>query len=659
MSLFTRKLSFSSSQRKKSNSDAYKHRYCVYETRSASPRKRLYLVINESNGDLRIKKSLERSQTNLKYVANIKNIALMIECEECNCSESVRLIIELSATLRLNKGKSMYWDVLFKTQWIRDEVMQLLNTISLKLNTMIVRKREAMHRPSEWISDASVSCCPICNDHFNAVNRRHHCRSCGKVFCHKCSSQRAVLPDLGIRDVVRVCDACYKYIILNRIESNGLLSAQELYQVQSQFNDDKTDECYYGVDRDWRRWIALHYCFDHDLDDDEELRQLLAKGKGIPCLIRGYIWDKHIKHIDIEIEEEDTVQEEHKEDTTLDADLERTFGIHSVFASSHAVRLLRGILMRYSARNSAIGYCQSMNFLGAILLLFVSSDNAFQILSYLMDNVCCLFDQYYYHQTDILGIKIDGAVLTDLIAQYLPHLYEHWTQHIALPMNITAENMVTHLTFNWFLGLFVNTLCLNTLLIIWDHMICVDCDVIFRCALSIFKVKQADIVKCTQLTQIHDVLSRQSIANDSKIQNNAQFIRMCLAQDNEYENLEELIVQRRLFHTNKLNDDYIGSVLYNPSLSIINDNHYKSSQWIMCNEPQIIPVSVQQFKSNTPRRSDDDDSDHGESNTDSEAPFEAQLVISKSFHRDLSRKNNHEDNCNMVMITSPTKTNII
>lgn len=60
--------------------------------------------------------------------------------------------------------------------------------------------------PAAWMeSDA----CMICSKKFNLLNRKHHCRSCGGIFCQEHSSKEIPLPELGIHTPVRVCDDCY------------------------------------------------------------------------------------------------------------------------------------------------------------------------------------------------------------------------------------------------------------------------------------------------------------------------------------------------------------------------------------------------------------------------------------------------------------------
>lgn len=44
-----------------------------------------------------------------------------------------------------------------------------------------------------WVADDKILDCTACKTSFTLFNRRHHCRSCGNIFCNECSSKRLVL----------------------------------------------------------------------------------------------------------------------------------------------------------------------------------------------------------------------------------------------------------------------------------------------------------------------------------------------------------------------------------------------------------------------------------------------------------------------------------
>ncbi|ORX79644.1 hypothetical protein K493DRAFT_412240 [Basidiobolus meristosporus CBS 931.73] len=63
-----------------------------------------------------------------------------------------------------------------------------------------------------WVPDNEATDCACCGELFNPVTRRkHHCRVCGKVVCHGCSSKRFMIPGKYGEDprVERICDPCY------------------------------------------------------------------------------------------------------------------------------------------------------------------------------------------------------------------------------------------------------------------------------------------------------------------------------------------------------------------------------------------------------------------------------------------------------------------
>lgn len=62
-----------------------------------------------------------------------------------------------------------------------------------------------------WIKDNEATHCMSCKrSAFTMLTRRHHCRRCGRVICHSCSTQRMIIPNMYEDVLVRVCSDCFK-----------------------------------------------------------------------------------------------------------------------------------------------------------------------------------------------------------------------------------------------------------------------------------------------------------------------------------------------------------------------------------------------------------------------------------------------------------------
>eukprot|EP01065_Artemidia_motanka_P022012 TRINITY_DN26233_c0_g1_i1.p1 TRINITY_DN26233_c0_g1~~TRINITY_DN26233_c0_g1_i1.p1 ORF type:complete len:1378 (+),score=271.23 TRINITY_DN26233_c0_g1_i1:66-4199(+) len=61
---------------------------------------------------------------------------------------------------------------------------------------------------TRWQADRRCAKCNQCQAEFGVSRRRHHCRSCGLIFCAQCSARRCYVVGKGKREV-RVCDGCY------------------------------------------------------------------------------------------------------------------------------------------------------------------------------------------------------------------------------------------------------------------------------------------------------------------------------------------------------------------------------------------------------------------------------------------------------------------
>ncbi|XP_008482447.1 uncharacterized serine-rich protein C215.13, partial [Diaphorina citri] len=79
---------------------------------------------------------------------------------------------------------------------------------STEISWEAVEEREA--QPTLWIPDHAVNRCMMCDSQFWLGRRKHHCRSCGKIFCADCSENVVALPCEQLYEPVRVCTKCYQ-----------------------------------------------------------------------------------------------------------------------------------------------------------------------------------------------------------------------------------------------------------------------------------------------------------------------------------------------------------------------------------------------------------------------------------------------------------------
>jgi TBC1 domain family member 8/9 len=71
----------------------------------------------------------------------------------------------------------------------------------------------------------------------------------------------------------------------------------------------------------------------------------------------------------------------------VEKDLRRTFPHNAVIQSDENIQKLRRVLVVYSFVDPDIGYCQSMNFIAALLLLHLSEEDAFWTLTRLLEDI--------------------------------------------------------------------------------------------------------------------------------------------------------------------------------------------------------------------------------------------------------------------------------
>lgn len=82
------------------------------------------------------------------------------------------------------------------------------------------------HIRPRWVLDEESTECTRCQITFDLLNRRHHCRHCGLIFCAACTATKCLLPpEFGFAAPEKVCNTCAAYLQ----ESQGQLVAGALH----------------------------------------------------------------------------------------------------------------------------------------------------------------------------------------------------------------------------------------------------------------------------------------------------------------------------------------------------------------------------------------------------------------------------------------------
>ncbi|KAG8201950.1 hypothetical protein JTE90_027425 [Oedothorax gibbosus] len=168
----------------------------------------------------------------------------------------------------------------------------------------------------------------------------------------------------------------------------------------------------------------------------------------------------------------------------IELDLLRTLpnNRHYENLDSDGVPKLRRVLLAYSRHDPVVGYCQGLNRLAAIALLFMDEEDAFwcmvAIIKFIMPDG-------YYTRT-LITSHVDQKVLKDLIVDKLPRLHSHFEQN-----NVDLSLF----TFNWFLTVYVDNVPVEIYLRIWDIFLYEGSKVLFRFAIAFFKSCENEILQ--------------------------------------------------------------------------------------------------------------------------------------------------------------------
>ncbi|GAB2233753.1 hypothetical protein Droror1_Dr00002982 [Drosera rotundifolia] len=180
----------------------------------------------------------------------------------------------------------------------------------------------------------------------------------------------------------------------------------------------------------------------------------------------------------------------------IDHDLPRTFPGHPWLDTPTGHAALRRVLVVYSFRDSYVGYCQGLNYVAALLLLVMKTEeDAFWMLAVLLENVL-VNDCYTYNLT---GCHVEQRVFKDLLAKKLPRVAAH-LEDLEFDVSLVATE--------WFLCLFSKSLPSETTMRVWDILFDEGAKVLFNVALAIFKMKEDELLLTQHVGDVIYILQK-------------------------------------------------------------------------------------------------------------------------------------------------------
>ena len=81
----------------------------------------------------------------------------------------------------------------------------------------------------EWQPDAEGEACKKCEAKFTMMKRRHHCRTCGQIFCQDCCGEKWPLFDIGYSEAEKVCDGCFEILNTQGLEAFVFPEVKQTY----------------------------------------------------------------------------------------------------------------------------------------------------------------------------------------------------------------------------------------------------------------------------------------------------------------------------------------------------------------------------------------------------------------------------------------------
>uniref|UniRef100_A0AC35FTC2 TBC1 domain family member 2B n=1 Tax=Panagrolaimus sp. PS1159 TaxID=55785 RepID=A0AC35FTC2_9BILA len=267
--------------------------------------------------------------------------------------------------------------------------------------------------------------------------------------------------------------------------------------------------------KQYLEWLQKWDCFlvnhmsNQTLTSNIELKTLVRQG--IPHTYRGRVWkslvqivvanaqaDSGKNYYQCLVKKGESIENPATDPSLrqIDLDLSRTLptNIHFNTQDSDKMSQLKRVLYSFRFHNKSVEYCQGLNRIAAVALLYLKEDDAFWFLVAVVEY---LQPPEYYTST-LKGAVIDQKVLIDIVQEKVPKVWNH-LKNLDVDLSI--------FTLPWFLTIFVDVLNHELYLHIFDAFLLEGNKVIFRFAIALLKLIEPKLLECPTIGAVHSCLS--------------------------------------------------------------------------------------------------------------------------------------------------------
>eukprot|EP01117_Protostelium_nocturnum_P007953 TRINITY_DN2838_c0_g1_i1.p1 TRINITY_DN2838_c0_g1~~TRINITY_DN2838_c0_g1_i1.p1 ORF type:complete len:1012 (+),score=378.91 TRINITY_DN2838_c0_g1_i1:198-3233(+) len=261
----------------------------------------------------------------------------------------------------------------------------------------------------------------------------------------------------------------------------------------------------------WQKFLNTHGPLGISIIKTPKLRTIIRE-PGIPDTMRGLLWQylsgsrakmvANPGYYEKMVLQFKGVRSEATDE--IEKDVLRSLPSHPFYATEGpGTAMLRQVLKCFSWRNKHIGYCQAMNILTAVFLLYMDEEEAFWLLCTICEDI---IPEYY--NRSLLGSTVDQAIFENLVEQHLPAIFKHF-QKISVPLSL--------ISLPWFMCLYLSYVPWKAALRILDCFLYDGPDILVKSGLAILKLNEEAILAEKDNERIVPVLKQGNYDCDALI----------------------------------------------------------------------------------------------------------------------------------------------